>query len=315
MNANRVYLDQNVISRIANGDMPLLCIPAVQWIYSKEHFREISRSDDPMKYLRVLDRLDAKLIDPVLSDWEITGEAHLHQDGTAEKHYADFLDAIDAVGFSDGPFDAILAWVNGGGDEALLHLVPEQAVAQIQALNDTLPLEMRPAMRETFQQELAEMVDQMATNGNDIKKMRELLGEEKGSFGSISGKNELLQIWSKISQTYPPGISCDQFFGFVKLECLGGEVVPMLTGIISCCAVLDIIGFQAEPKCRKIEKLPNVRSDATHIAMGAFCSAIITADRRFARRAKAIYEYKTIATVTLLVQQDSTGESPSHGIG
>lgn len=76
----------------------------------------------------------------------------------------------------------------------------------------------------------------------------------------------------------------------------------MFLGIAGCCAVLDIIGFQAEKKSRDIEKLPNVRSDAVHIGMGAYCAALLTADRRLARRAKAIYEYKKLGTVALIME-------------
>jgi hypothetical protein len=66
-----------------------------------------------------------------------------------------------------------------------------------------------------------------------------------------------------------------------------------------CCAVLDIIGFQAEKKARDLEKIPNVRSDAIHIGMGAYCAAILSGDRRLSKRAKAIYEYKKIGTIAL----------------
>jgi len=41
---------------------------------------------------------------------------------------------------------------------------------------------------------------------------------------------------------------------------------------------MDILGFQAEKKCCKINKIQNVRSDSTRIAMGAFCSAIMSED-------------------------------------
>jgi hypothetical protein len=65
---------------------------------------------------------------------------------------------------------------------------------------------------------------------------------------------------------------------------------------------MDMIGFQAEgKKSRKIEKLPNVRSDVSHIAMGAFCSAILSRDKRLIKRANAIYEYKNIGTAALLI--------------
>jgi hypothetical protein len=66
---------------------------------------------------------------------------------------------------------------------------------------------------------------------------------------------------------------------------------------------MDFVGFQAEKKCRKIDKIPNIRSDAEHIAMGAFCTAILSEDKRQIRRAKAIYEYKGINTLPILIER------------
>ena len=65
---------------------------------------------------------------------------------------------------------------------------------------------------------------------------------------------------------------------------------------------MDILGFQAEKKCRKINKIHNVKSDFGHIAMGAYCAAILSEDKRLAKRAKAIYEYKGISAVSLTVE-------------
>jgi hypothetical protein len=88
-------------------------------------------------------------------------------------------------------------------------------------------------------------------------------------------------------------MTSDCFFGF--------EGRPTYLGIIACCSVLDILGFQGEGKARKILSMPNVRSDANHIAMGAFCQVLLSADKRLINRAAAIYEYKNIGTLCGLV--------------
>lgn len=67
------------------------------------------------------------------------------------------------------------------------------------------------------------------------------------------------------------------------------------------CAMLDIVGYQAEQKSRNPEQIENVLSDARHIAAASYCAAVISADKRFSRRAKAIYEYKNVSTVSLLL--------------
>lgn len=77
----------------------------------------------------------------------------------------------------------------------------------------------------------------------------------------------------------------------------------MYLGIVGCNAIMDILGFQAEKKCRKIRKIHNVRSDAGHIGMGAYCSAILSEDKRLVKRARAIYEYKDIGTSSILIER------------
>ena len=74
---------------------------------------------------------------------------------------------------------------------------------------------------------------------------------------------------------------------------------------------MDTVGFQAEKKCRKISKIHNVRSDACHIGMGAYCSAILSEDRRLVKRAKAIYEYKSIDSSPILIEKTATNSNQS----
>jgi hypothetical protein len=137
------------------------------------------------------------------------------------------------------------------------------------------------------------VVNQLIENGNDITKTRSVLGNDKGAVGSVSGENIVKKIWD-IIRPISGEVSCEQFFGFNPIDKQGYDKWPIYLGIIGCCTVMDIVGFQAEKKCRKIEKLPNVRSDSGHIGMGAFCSLVISRDKRLVKRANAIYEYKGI---------------------
>ncbi len=299
-----IYVDQNVLGLYLAGTLNLAKIDEVQWVYSKEHFAEIRRSDNPRQYLEALKGINAKLLALKMENWKITGEAELIEAGCPTEQYAEYLEAIGQVEFNEGIFDGFQVWVNGGGDEALLRSIPEQFSVQIESLNDLLPAELRAKVREDSEPAFSEMIEQMVSQGNDISRTREMLGGGKGRFGSIAGKNQLLQVWDIVRPACGI-VTSDQFFGFDPQIKQGYHSVPMFLGIASCCAVLDIIGFQAEKKARRLEKIPNIRSDAAHIGMGAYCAAILSADRRLAKRAKAIYEYKNIGTVALTV--DVTG--------
>ncbi|MDH5633208.1 MAG: hypothetical protein OEZ10_09500 [Gammaproteobacteria bacterium] len=304
-----IYIDQNIIGLQLQGIINLSKRDDVIWVYSKEHFAEIRRSNEPEKYLSVLDAIDAKLLDIVLDEnWKITGEARLIENGTPYEHYDSYIEETGDVDVDDTIFDPFQVWVNGGGDEGPLKDLSEKFAQQILKLTSDLPFDTTEMTDKVMhiKPEFDSMVDEMISNGNDIHKTRSAFGDEKGAIGSVSGEKQIEKIWEIISPTMQGAdISCDHFFGFDPIENQGYEIWPIYLGIIGCNSMLDILGFQAEKKCRKLNKIHNVRSDAGHIAMGAYCSAIISEDKRLVKRAKAIYEYKKIGTSPILVTREA----------
>lgn len=303
MSRHLVYIDQNVIGLHLEGKLRLSKLPELYWVYSKEHFAEIRRSSSVKQYLSALEEIDAKLLDLELnSDWKISGNARLIEHGKPTQHYGAYIEATGETDSCVNLFDPFIAWVNGGSDEGPFKELPDCLADQVLTLTKDLPLDSEFVLGalNALKPKFTDMIEQMLEQGNNITKTRKAFGGGKGAVGAISGENQLQQIWNIIGPACP-GISCEQFFGFDPVDKQGYETWPTYLSIVGCCAVMDIVGFQAEKKCRKLDKIPNVRSDANHIAMGAFCSAILSEDKRLVRRAKAIYEYKGISTVPLLV--------------
>ena len=304
-----VYIDQNIIGLQLLGHINLSKRDDMKWVYSKEHYAEIKRADDPEKYLNVLNEIGAKMLDLILDEnWKITGEARLIEDLTPFENYQNYIEAIGNVEFDETIFDPFQVWMNGGGDEGPLKELSDNLANQVLQLTSDLPYNTTgmPNKIGAIKPELDSMVDDMISNGNDIKKTRAALGDKKGTLGTVSEEHQIAQIWEIISPTMEDsGMNCDQFFGFDPIDNQGYELWPVYLGIVGCNAVMDILGFQAEKKCRKISKIHNVRSDAGHIGMGAYCSAILSEDKRLVKRAKAIYEYKNIVTSSILIEKDA----------
>lgn len=303
MTKHLAYIDQNVVGLLIEKKLSLPRLPELCWVYSKEHFAEINRSSDPKPFLSELENIDAKLLDLELnSHWKISGTAKLIECGSPSQHYASYLEATEGYGSCTNIFDPLLAWINGGSDEGPFKDLPDRlAENTLRLLKDQPTMPGFNEALNTITDGLSGMIEKMMEQGNDITKKRKTLGSGKGVVGSISGENQLLKIWEIIGPECS-GITCNQFFGFDPVDKQGYNEWPVCLGIVGCCAVMDIIGFQAEKKCRKLDKIPNVRSDANHIAMGAFCSVIVSQDVRLIRRARAIYDYKGIVTVPLLVE-------------
>lgn len=310
MSTHYVYLDQNVVSLQAEGRINFAGIDRVQWIYSKEHFAEIRRSSAPQLYLNALDQLGASLLEIDLHNWKPSGSATVTSGVSARENYARYLDAINAVPFDTNALSSLLAWSNGGRCSDAARYAPDALEEQINRLISNLPVGLIPTNIQETSAEFRRTIAEMLAHENNIALTRKALGVGKGVAGSVTGSNPIQQIWKMISPN-AQGLTCDQLFGFEPIAALKQQQWTPYEGIIRCCAMLDIIGYQSEQKSRDPKKIPNVMSDAVHIAAAAYCAAVISADKRFSQRAKAIYEYKNISTVALFI--DVAGRQRSAG--
>jgi hypothetical protein len=300
MSTPLVYIDQNIVSFQSDGNIDLSRLEGVQWVYSKEHFAEIRRSKVPLKHLGALDQLGARLLDIDLINWKYSGSATLSESLSATEAYEQYLASTNEVPFDAKGLQVLMAWFNGGADSEAAMRVPDELEEQLRQLVAGLPPELIPENIQEASSQFRKAMAEMVSHGNNIERTRQALGVGKGAAGGITGHDPIRQIWQLVAPN-APGLTCDQFFGFEPIEAIGQGPWTAYEGIIRCCAMLDIVGFQAEKKARDPEKIENVMSDAAHIAAAAFCSAVISSDRRFARRAKAIYEYKGVGTASLIM--------------
>lgn len=294
-----VYLDQNIIGQVANNVLKFRTFDEFTFVYSKEHFSEISRSSEPQKYLAALNEIDAKLLELELdSNLKMTGRAVLREDGTPSQLYSEYIDAISEVPQGNNVFDPLIAWGNGGQDVESLRALPaalDETIGELTKDGYVKGNDVDPS-NDSAIQGFEQVIDELLENGSDIIKTRSAFGSNKGNIGNISGDNVIEQIWSIVSKN-SGGMTCDEFFGFNPIDKQGYDNWPVYLGIVGCCSIMDILGFKSEKKCRKIDKIPNILSDASHIGMGAFCSLILSFDEKLVERANAIYQYKGIDSV------------------
>jgi hypothetical protein len=297
-----VYLDQNIISSIKNGDISLNPSSSnLFWVYSNEHFNEIERSSNPQTFLDTLNSIKAKhLRVNIDNSFRILNTATLNTESSVYDIYFDFLQNQKGYSSSHNIVDPMIAWINGGGSTDLLESVPDEFLKQIIELTSGIKdygIDMMPIIENT-KDEITSVIEIFKEHDHNISTTREKIGVGKGSIGDLQGPNVLKQIWEKINP-HLPGITIDQFFAFEPYSIFkqDNNDWPLVVSIAGCCAVLDILGYQAEKKIRKIEQLPNVRSDSGHIAMATFCHLLLSNDKRLRNRANAIYEYKNIPTI------------------
>lgn len=298
------YLDQNIISRVANRTLKLTKGGPVQWIYSDEHFAEIKRSSQPEKYLDALDFLLAKKIKAGTLSSEIS---LAYEEGSAIELFSAYQQSITEVSFDTSTFNPLISWVAGGKCLEQLQEVPAKCFSEFYSLIDSLPVEVDSSDFKFIEIEFVNTIYAIGNWDNDINLTRTVLGFDKKKASNFEGGNVIQQLWEVVASN--PEISKvvtrDQFFGFSPYPSEESQSLSVENSIIRCCMMLDVLGYYAESKVRNPNKVDNVLSDAKHIAAATNCHALISCDQRLLKRAKAIYEYLNIPTMPSMLETTS----------
>lgn len=308
-----IYLDQNIIGYQVDGTLDLSKIfdklakspdiiseiSGVTWIYSEEHFREISRSDDPSPFLDALKKIKAQEIKLSLNEnFQITDGAYIDTYSCPHERYERFTSANSEVEFDETGSIALIARMFGADNYANVQSSPEKFISQIKKLLE--PIDKWDEKTAGEVQDIAADLDAMIRDDLSEKRSletnRKLLGTEKGKAGNAKSDNPIAEIW-EMMPAEAKVITPDQFFGFDPIDKQGFDTWPMYLGIISCYLILSFIGFRPDKKFPSEHALPNIMSDAVHVAHGAYCHLLMSGDKRLCSKARAIYKFKKIGTL------------------
>lgn len=299
-----IYLDHNILDDISKGALSLKPSGEVIWVYSNENLAEIRRSGDT-RFLGVLEELKARKLELILDkDFRITGEARYLDYQSPYRVYESYLDAISDTEIdqtSDFEFMARL-FGSDNREEILSH--PAEFEEQIRTLLEPhgMYTEEVKSKVERVRDELKELVNGPLQDIEEIEKTRAALGTHKGRAGNLARKeNPIEQIW-KLVKSSAPGMTADQYFGFDPIDKQGYKEWPIFLGIIGCHTMLNFLGFRPDDGLYKAEDIPRILSDGSHIAYAAYCQGLLSRDRRFIAKARAIYRYKNIGTQIFTVK-------------
>lgn len=300
-----IYLDQNILGLCAEGTISIRAEENQTFIYSDEHYREIARSSTPEPFLEIIQKLKARRLRIQMDESrKMTGNAIIGGEVDVAADYRFFLETIAEHPPLEDSFDPLLSWINGGENEEVHEEMAEEQRRQLHQLIQPLnSLEAHRCIEESADA-FQETVTEMTAQDNDIQKNRNRLGVGKGKIGNLDTETALEKIWSIIGPKCGE-MTARQFFGFDPQEWNPEPKIPLYLGICSCCAVLDVLGYQAERKARQLDKMPNIRSDASHLGAASFCHRLVSADRRLIARAKAIFSFVGIEVQTTLVTVSS----------
>jgi len=294
-----IYLDHNVADDISKGRYWLKpSDPDYTWVYSNENLAEIRRSGQT-RFLAVLKDLQTVEIALVLDQhFRLTGEARILPYRDPFEVYDGYIDAVSEAPTELGPNVTLLGRLFGADNQERVLTVGDDLIEQIKILLEPFDL-YSDATRKEVEAVAADLTEFASGALQDVKELevnREAFGCHKGRATILEEyDNPIEKLW-KLIKGRIPNMSPDQFFGFDPIDKQGYREWPVYLGIVGCHTILNFLGYRPDKGLSKVEDLPGILSDGAHIGHGAYCQAIMSADKRLCAKAKAIYRYRNIGT-------------------
>jgi hypothetical protein len=296
---------------VSKGAFKLRPDPSVLWVYSNEHFAETERAGGDTRFLDVLRDLKAQKLELELNErFQITGTAHLLGDGDPHALYNAWRDARAEVPFRGEYLTAIGSRLFGADNYDVLERLPEEFEHEVLALLSSAGLldEAQEAAVAAAREVMTKVVAEHLAERPHLESQREAFGTQGGRAGNLAAHNNPLEeLWTIMCKACPAivgAVTADQFFGFDPPPFYehGYDEWPMYLGIVGCYTALNMVGLRPDDGLSRIDRMPAIMSDASHAGHAAYCDALISADRRFCDKAKAIYRYRNIGTQVLRLE-------------
>lgn len=299
----RIYIDQNIVGYVHEARIKLEEVKGVDWIYSNEHFNEIARSGNTA-FLSALEKLKAQQIEIQLDDnFRISDNATIHPYSSPFERYERHIDTIKSSGVDNQIVTELLGRFCGADNYQELSNLPDKLKLQLEALLSKAGIlcEVDQDQIEKVSSDLRGFIENGLRETCSLESLRKFIGTDKGKVGNPKTENPIQEIWEIIGSKVG-GLTSDQFFGFDPKDKQGYDIWPMYLGMVGCHTVLNFVGYGTDKGISTVKNLPNIMSDATHIAIAGFCDAVMSEDARFCKKASAIFKYKSHPTQVLRVE-------------
>lgn len=289
-----IYADMNVFRYVACGDISIKNPNCFRWVYSHVHLDEIHRNGN-LDALKGMKMLGATEICDVLTDqFKSVGNIILREYLDPFKRYDEYLEAISGYEDVSYQIEEFLIRIFGADNFEKVAKTPEQMCEVIDRLTAPLDAPIRDELTAKAQHvsvELRSSIDDHLKESMPIDKTRRAMGITSENRKKIEQvKSPIDAIWEIISPSLD-GVTKNQFFGFEPMPWVEGIQHTQSGAVASAHLVLNMLGISPDQGLAKREKINNIMSDCQHVGMASYCSALLSADKRFCNKARAIYTY------------------------
>ena len=332
-----IYLDQNILTLVAKhshlierGQFAGL---DYQFIFSNETLNEIKRSNQPEKYLDILNLINARhlVVD--------TDEKFTFIDSACIKVFMPLEEVYNEFAFSDVIDDYAEKFLDSNNDFLLLNLADNDRESSLEEIHlnqkknysglldemhtncelllssDEIPIEFkeyiewfttnsRNSMEEPFYDALGSIEKTLTEQGYDISGNEGFSGiretESRLGFGAKELNNiKSPNVINKIYKLYCSKsldeckVPITEFINFFQKPKVENDILN--NQILQLYIFLNIIGYQRDKNFHKQKRrLVSMLSDAKHAMYGSYADYIASDDEAFLLKCQAIYEYLNV---------------------
>ena len=320
----KVYLDQNVLDFLIKGKLNWVAEQlkstidgGYQVVYSPATVSEIARIDNEQyrgRFFKCLAELDAMYF------WvDQDSCAHFEKKDPEKVCLENQLNTIDYFEVENAIEQLLYKFMGGRKGENFAVVLSDQREATGKLIDqliresskDASVIDQLKRMKEKFAEDIWLMTTLLDENDewdskqyDVIKFMRDHAGIGPDKLNNIAPPDVIQKIGKVLTQfeLIPEGMKPEILFGKERIQdrmdMTASGVVEEVNGLYN---LLNTIGYHADAKLSRERNFFAAISDHHHAGYGAFAEIILTRDRRFFKKAQAVYEYLHIGTRVILL--------------
>ncbi|NLB64238.1 MAG: hypothetical protein GX801_09070 [Fibrobacter sp.] len=293
----RAYPDQNILSRLAFGELPvlqkLIDDLGIKLCLSYTHFDEISQ-------IEILEKQEL-IYQYILKNEIYYLEQHIGTENAGiavinESNLTAFIKkpSNDPIIDSSVALMQQFAHKSFGGQKSKTH------IEIVEEIKNNLTHTLNTEAKQIFDDFISELQKHSFFSNTDSKVSDEIwnvLSMKKSELSKITQPNVIKNIWELVKndvQKTDPNMTLEQFIG------LSFDPNYTLQNKISILMYwLNIIGYWSDKKLDKENKYTASSRDVQHATHASFTGLVISQDDRFCKKLAACFEYLNIKTQIL----------------
>lgn len=301
-----IYADMNIYRYVAYGDISIDSPERFRWVYSYVHLNEIVKNGntDALEGMRALKAVE---VCDVLNDtFQSTGQIKLCEYVDPIERYHEHVEAISGYESYTDMMEEYLLRSFGADNFSELSATPERLFAAVDQSTHDLPADQRDELIERAKRASDNMRDHI---NDDLKETRSLaefrdhVGASSDARGkAIKSDAPIDELWEIIGPNLSDKIDLNQFIGLEPYPGTEGSDHRQDTRLVGMHIALNMLGLSPDRGLTKRDKIKSIMSDGQHVGMASYCNGLLSADRRFCDKARAIYTHVKFDTDVLWIQ-------------